>query len=189
MQEIFDKPPLVAFKRDRNLTDILIHGKHNKIFKNKDGMPGRCPTDKCAITVNEEIPEIKKIQKEVNCQTTNVVYGIKCRKCNKIVYVGETERTVAERIKEHLADVRHGQEKAVSFHFNSADHEIDDLNLIIIEKCRENSRFYRKAREYWIETLNTVTPSGLNKKTQLGILWPDYQVERDTTHAFRCMTS
>ena len=116
--------------------------------------------------------------------------GIKCRKCNKIVYVGKTERTVVERIKEHLADVRHGREKAVSFHFNSVDHEIDDLNLIIIEKCRENSRFYRKAREvYWIETLNTVTPSGLNKKTQLGILWPDYQVERDTTHAFRCMTS
>ena len=193
MQEIFDKHPLVAFKRDRNLTDILIHGKHNNIFKNKDGMSSRCPTDKCAIcaiTVNEEIPEIKKIQKEVNCQTTNVFDGIKCRKCNKIVYVGETERTVAERIKEHLADVRHGREKAVSFHFNSADHEIADLNLIIIEKCRENSRFYRKAREvYWIETLNTVAPSGLNKKTQLGILWPDCQVERDTTHAFRCMTS
>ena len=157
MQEIFDKPPLVAFKRDRNLTDILKHGKHNKIFKNKDGMLSRCPTDKCAIcaiTVDEEIPE--KIQKEVICQTTNVVYGIKCRKCNEIVYVGETERTVAERIKEHLADVRHRREKAVSFHFkliilfNSADHEIGDLNLIIKEECRENSRFYRKAREvYW----------------------------------------
>ena len=54
----------------------------------------------------------------------------------------------------NLADVKHGREKVVSFHFNSADHEIDDLNLIIIEKCRENSRFYGKAREvYWIETL------------------------------------
>ena len=106
------------------------------------------------------------------------------------MYVGGKERPVAEGIKEHLADVRHGREKAISFRFNSADHEIGDLNLIIIEKCRENSRFYRKAGEvYWIETLNTEAPSGLNKKTQLGILWPDYQVERDTTHAFRCMTS
>ena len=51
-------------------------------------------------------------------------------------------------------------------------------------------RFYRKAREvYWIETPNTVAPYGLNKKTQLGILWSDYQVERDTTHEFRDMTS
>ena len=93
----------------------------------------------------------KKIQKEVNCKTTNVVYGIKCQKCDKIVYIGETERTVAERIKEHLADVRHKREKAVSFHFNSADHEITDFNLVIIEKCREKSTFYRKAREvHWI---------------------------------------
>ena len=106
------------------------------------------------------------------------------------MYVGETERTIAERIKEHLADVRHKREKAVSFHFNSKDHDIADLNLIIIEKCKENSKFYRKAREvHWIETLNTVAPIGLNKKTQLGILWPDYQIERDTTHAFRGMVS
>ena len=33
MQGIFDKPPLVVFKRDRNLTDILVHGKPNKIKK------------------------------------------------------------------------------------------------------------------------------------------------------------
>ena len=79
-----------------------------------------------------------------------MVYGIECRKCNnKTVYVGETERTVAERIKEHLADVRHGREKTVSFHFNSADHEIGDLNLIILEKCKESSRLYRKAREVY----------------------------------------
>ena len=194
MQQIFDKPPLVAFKRDRNLTDILVHGKHNKIFKSKDGRVNRCPTDNCAICAitkyDKEIPEIKNIRQDANCQTTNAIYGIHCEVCNKIVYVGETERTIAERIKEHLADVRHKREKAVSFHFNSKDHDIADLNLIIIEKCKENSKFYRKAREvHWIETLNTVAPIGLNKKTQLGILWPDYQIERDTTHAFRGMVS
>ena len=117
------------------------------------------------------------------------MYGIQCQKCDKIVYVGKTERTVAERIKEHLADVRHKREKAVSFHFNSADHEITDFNLVIIEKCRAKSTFYRKVREvHWIETLNTVAPSGLNKKTQLNIPWPDYQVEWDTTRAFCGMT-
>ena len=47
---------------------------------------------------------------------------------------------------------------------------------------------YRKVREvHWIETLNTVTPSGLNKKSQFGNLWPDYQVERDTMHVFHGM--
>ena len=193
MQGIFDKPPLVAFKRDRNLTDILVHGKHNKIFKNKDGSVNRCRRNNCAICpitrYDIEIPEIKKMHKDANCQTTNAIYGIHCEKCAKIVYVGETERTISERIKEHLAHVRHKREKAVSIHFNSQDHDITDFNLIIIEKCRENSKFYRKARDvHWIETLNTVTPSGLNKKSQLGILWPDYQIERDTTNAFSGMT-
>ena len=35
---------------------------------------------------------------------------------------------MAERIKEHLTDVRYGQEKAIYFHFNSVDHEKADLN-------------------------------------------------------------
>ena len=83
-----------------------------------------------------------------------------------------------------------GKRLYVSIHFNSQDHDITDFNWIIIEKCRENAKFYRKAREvHWIETLNAVTPSGLNKKLQFGILWPNYQVERDTTHAFRGIMS
>ena len=74
-------------------------------------MSSRCPTeqvcDNCEdYRKSKKFRKLNLIRKEVNCQTTNVVYGIKCRKCNKIVYVGETERTVAERIKEHLADVR-----------------------------------------------------------------------------------
>ena len=187
-----DRVPLVI-AYSKHLPDILVHGKHNKIFKNKDGSVNRCPAN-CAICpitrYDIEIPKIKKIQKDANCQTTHAIYGIHCEKCEKIAYVGETERTIAKRIKEHLADVRHKREKAVSIHFNSQDHDITDFNLIIIEKCKENSKFDRKAREvHWIETLNTVTPSGLNKKSQLGILWPDYQVERDTTQAFRGMTS
>ena len=105
--------------------------------------------------------------KDANCSTTNAIYEIHCEKCAKRVYVGETKRTIAERIKEHLADVRHKRERTVPLHFNSQDHDITDHNLIIIEKCRENSKFYREARGlHWTETFNTVTPSSLNKKSQ-----------------------
>ena len=34
----------------------------------------------------------------------------------RIVYVGETERTVKERFKEHLADVRHNRPNKVTFY-------------------------------------------------------------------------
>lgn len=33
-------------------------------------------------------------QNELGCKTYNVVYGIECGACGKIVYVGETSRTV-----------------------------------------------------------------------------------------------
>ena len=87
------------------------------------------------------------------------------------MYVGETERTIAERLKEHLADVRHERNKAVAVHFNEPDHDISDFQIVILEKCADRSRYYRKIRElFWIERLNTIIPSGLNKKSQLGVL-------------------
>ena len=35
MQQIFNEPPLIAYRRDRNLNDIIVHGKHNRIFKSR----------------------------------------------------------------------------------------------------------------------------------------------------------
>ena len=41
-----------------------------------------------------------KIGKEVTCETTNVIYLIECEKCEKC-YIGESERSLKERISEH----------------------------------------------------------------------------------------
>ena len=109
------------------------------------------------------------------CKTWNAVYGIRCDKCDKFVYVGETERSIGERLKEHLADVIHGKNKSVPNHFTQNGHGIKDIKIAILERCLENSRYYRKTKEiFWIEKLNTGIPLGLNKKSQLGVLWPDY---------------
>ncbi|VDI35696.1 Hypothetical predicted protein [Mytilus galloprovincialis] len=56
------------------------------------------------------------------CQLVNLIYGLHCEKCNHYVYVGETERSLNERIKEHLADIRHDRDTAVAEHFNQEDH-------------------------------------------------------------------
>ena len=117
------------------------------------------------------------------------MYGLSCSACCKIIYVGETERSAGERIKEHIADIKHKRDKTVAIHFNSGNHTIQDLKIIILERCRTNSRYYRKTRETcWIERLNTITPYGANKQS-LGILWPDYTVERNATQDVRAMTS
>ena len=170
----------MAFRRDRNLADILVHGKHNKIFKDRRESVDLGCSPKCQICpkiIREEVLDrtVHKIRDHNFGKTWNAVYGIECEKCERIMYVGETERSIGERLKEHLADVRHQRPKAVSIHFNQEDHSISDFKIIILEKCTDASRYYRKIREvFWIEKLNTVKPSGLNTKSQMGILWPDY---------------
>ena len=49
MQQIFQEPPFIAYCTDRNLNDILVHGKHNKIFKAKNGESDSCLDKDCAI--------------------------------------------------------------------------------------------------------------------------------------------
>ena len=36
MREVFDKPPLLAFRRDTNLCDVLVHRKTDKILGQKE---------------------------------------------------------------------------------------------------------------------------------------------------------
>jgi hypothetical protein len=40
------------------------------------------------------------------CRTSNVVYAVHCKKCKHIVYVGETETMLKDRIQNHLSDIR-----------------------------------------------------------------------------------
>ena len=36
MRRVFADPPLMAYRRDRNLGDILVHGKLNRIMREKN---------------------------------------------------------------------------------------------------------------------------------------------------------
>ena len=117
-----------------------------------------------------------KLERHYGCNTWNVVYGIYCRVCKKVVYVGETERTAQERMKEHLDDIRLKRQKSVPEHFYQKGHTTDDVELMILERCTDSSKYYRKIRELrWIEQLQTEKPNGANVKTSLGVLWREYQ--------------
>ena len=59
--------------------------------------------------VCREMPEemccVRNVSSRVDhrqeCRMSNVLYGINCVRCKKIVYVDETERTLKHRLKEH----------------------------------------------------------------------------------------
>ena len=45
--------------------------------------------------------ETRQIKHHITCDSTNLTYMIQCKRCKK-QYIGETERTLRERFKEHI---------------------------------------------------------------------------------------
>ena len=99
----------MAYKRRQNLKDHLVHSK----FQNHP-LPGTHPCSKpqCIICpfldVKQSVKGPKntfKVSRMFGCQTTNVVYAIRCKRCG-ILYIGETGKSFSHRLSQHLADIR-----------------------------------------------------------------------------------
>ena len=79
MQQVFEEEPMVAYRRDRNLADTLVHGK----LKSDLPRPRQaCKTD--CKTCSTQTGATSK------CTERDVIYGLTCTECGKVVYVGET---------------------------------------------------------------------------------------------------
>ena len=76
-------------------------------------------------------------------EQSGVVYRIPCEGCNK-VYVGETKRTLGERLKEHTANIANNL-SAVAEHHQKTGHKPDLENTKVL--CREDKLIPRKVRE------------------------------------------
>jgi len=176
LQEVFQRPPLVAYRRGENLMDILVHRKTSKMFNTskKNGMR-RCNRKRCAVCkfVKEmdtlKAPDGKsvRINQGIDCQTKNVVYMASCNRCDKVIYVGETGTTLYQRTMNHLSSIRNNREGTpLAKHFNEGDHGIEDFMITGLEIPKEENVVYRRLREsYWIKKMKTVE-YGENKKHQ-----------------------
>ena len=105
------------------MSDIIVHGKLNKISKSMKKDETTVCEKKCEVCkimrkdkhiYNSDNTKSFYIKDNVHgCQMVNLIYGIHCKTCDRYVYVGETERTLQERVKEHLADISHMRDKTV----------------------------------------------------------------------------
>ena len=180
---IFTKPPLMAFRRDSNLRDILVHSR----LKRKEDNPGTypCKHPRCR-TCNHvsQPPTIQNlgnsftVHKRYTCSSACLIYAIKCRKCG-ILYIGETCRQLNERFGEHIRNVEHKlheDEKKkdqsdinVSQHFNSTGHSVKDMSILGLLDAPKDSRRRKTLEKRIIFKLDTRVPKGLNK--QFSFLW------------------
>ena len=128
LRKIFKDQPLCSFRRDNNLP----------ISPPKD-----CKSIEPIARIKTMWTKMCHLRGElktrsgrvISCRTSNVVYAVHCKKCKHIVYVGETETMLKDRIQNHLSDIRTFKkyDKPVSIHFNSKDHSIDDFRYAGIE--------------------------------------------------------
>ena len=125
---IFSQPPLISFKRDKNVGNFLVRSAFKTIEK-----PG---TFKCARSRCKTCPFVQnagkisgpkrsvKITDRFTCTSENVIYCITCTLCKKL-YIGETGRRLGDRFREHPRDVEKDDKdasKPVARHFNLLKH-------------------------------------------------------------------
>ena len=103
----------------------------------------------------------------ISCGSTKIIYLITCSLCKK-QYVGQTEQTLPQRMNAHRHSIIHNTHTAVAKHFNLPDHDITNLQIIGIDSLPTADTYARMNKEtYWIHTLRTLTPDGINVKEQL----------------------
>ena len=108
-----------------------------------------------------------------SCGTENVVYGLRCKLCNKW-YVGESGNALRSRLNGHRASVVRLQkgEKlntdmndcGAAEHFVKAGHDFDrDVEVFILESGDWGCPMERQRREsYYICKFGTLEKNGMN---------------------------
>ena len=169
---------MAAFKRQRNLRDLLIKAK---VPENEKPYPERslkgmkkcnkvwcsaCPYVGEGKSIKIEGQKDWNINKTVNCNSFNIVYMIECNKeACKQRYIGETKRYFRKRMAEHRGYIQNKNlEQATGAHFNLPGHTVANMKMTVIEQVKKQSDNYRKEREgYFIRKFDTLN-KGMNKK-------------------------
>ena len=169
-QHIFSLPPLISFKRDKNIGNFLVRSA----FKS-DNQPG---TFKCTRTRCKTCPFISnmvkisgpnrsaKISDHFTCISANVIYCITCTLCKKI-YIGETGRRLADRFREHLRDVEKNDtdaSKPVARHFNLPNHSHHNMTICGLSLHHGNTESRKNLEQKFIFQLGTLYPHGINER-------------------------
>ncbi|XP_059147650.1 ankyrin repeat domain-containing protein 50-like [Physella acuta] len=125
---LFQQNPLVVYRRERNLRDLLVRSRLPPTTNTGFGTtpcPRKCNT--CHFTLQVESLQLSKgtlkIKNHFNCESRNVVYVIQCRRCN-IFYIRQTGKRLSDRVSQHLRSINNEDGLPVAKHFNKSGHDL-----------------------------------------------------------------
>ncbi len=104
LKQIFPEPPLISYRRPKNIRDIVVRAKlpPSNDQNDTDSLPGSspCQSKRCKNCTHMKETNFFKssitnqrfeIRQTITCSTSNAIYLIECSICN-VQYVGETSK-------------------------------------------------------------------------------------------------
>ena len=178
---IYDSELIVGSRRAKNLRDHLVTARvqyppplQQERTTPRTNICHKTECKKCNLITNEghcRSNITKRTYKTphslATCRSSNLVYLIDCTNCG-MQYVGETKRQIADRLPEHLRDIKKRNESPVSRHFNLPGHNSDNVRISVLEFIKQDRELattteYRRQREFWwIHQLKSLEPQGIN---------------------------
>ena len=157
---IFPEPAMVAFRRPRNLRDIITRASITRPQPALEPGFRDCDRMNCGMHIytrtgntfqSKVTSKIYHIRQFLDCNSHNIIYLVTCRMSTcGLQYVGQTGRALRDRCPEHIRDIKSSKEKPVPLHFNLPFHSLEHFSIQAIEKCTINTIPYREAREqHW----------------------------------------
>jgi len=100
-----------------------------------------------------------------DCNTKGLIYLIECRKCH-YQYVGLTKQSLKQRLSGHKYTIKNEGQTLLARHFTSPDHGLTDLTIRVLQLIGTDNKLLHEAEDFWIRTLNTAYPLGLNERVR-----------------------
>lgn len=197
LRKIFPEPPRLVFRKARAISnwvtrsDIKNKEKPRKLFLTKKGTYPCMNCCHCSAVIKGDVLYHPTqgykipIKGSFTCQSKNVIYVIKCP-CG-LPYVGQTSRSIKTRISEHKSTIRafykdpnkfeDKKETTLARHFHQYNHNVSDLKWQVIDQINTNNpnddtkRLLLRQEVFWIHTLNSLQPTGLNEDCNYNSAW------------------
>ena len=192
ISSLFQQKPNIAFRRNRNLRQILCNHRiyNNKIVKQKYVI-GKCrpclsrrdnlcckQMANTSIFTNRKSGKQYNILHQLNCKSSHVIYLIECTLCNHKPYVGKSEYPSNIRTNNHRSDSKKKNTIPVDQHYGQPDHDFTKhARIKLIEQVHNRNKskeeithILEKREDFWIKALDALKPNGFNQ----GLNFPQF---------------
>ena len=109
LESYIEEVPRLSLRRGKNIGDLVVNAKPKR-EGGRSGPSGKgcklCKVMKETSKVKDKDGKELLLRGEMDCRTLGAVYGMWCRKCDKVVYVGKTMNRVMDRFNGHRADLK-----------------------------------------------------------------------------------